>query len=409
VLAPAPVHPAGPPAARSLLSPCVLRIVHVVGARPNFMKVAPVMRALAAIGAEQRLVHTGQHYDERMSDVFFEDLGLPEPDVHLGVGSGSHADQTARVMLALEKVLLGQPRRPDFVLVPGDVNSTLAAALVAAKMGIPVAHLEAGLRSWDRAMPEEVNRVVADHLADLLLTPTADADENLLHEGIPPERIVRVGNVMIDPLLAHLGEARARRACERFGLREGGYAVATLHRQSNVDDPASLARLVSALAEVARELPVLFPLHPRTRGRLAGSVAADRAAALVLCEPLGYLDFLSVTSGARLVLTDSGGLQEETTVLGIPCLTLRENTERPITVSEGTNTVVGTDPARIVAEARAALRTGGKRGRQPELWDGRTGERVAEALRRAVVARARAGSAAGAKPAHTPAPAHAIG
>jgi UDP-N-acetylglucosamine 2-epimerase (non-hydrolysing) len=354
-------------------------VVHVVGARPNFMKVAPVMRALAARGVAQRLVHTGQHYDAKMSDVFFADLGLPEPDVHLGVGSGSHAEQTAKVMLAFERALEELPG-VGWVLVPGDVNSTLAATLVAAKRGIRVAHLEAGLRSFDRRMPEELNRVATDHLADLLLTPSADGDANLAREGIPADRIVRVGNVMIDSLHAALPAARARAVPQSLGLAPGCYAVMTLHRPSNVDDPDTLARLLGALAEIGSELPVVFPVHPRTRARLAEPRFEALATAIRTIEPLGYVDFLSLTSQARLVLTDSGGLQEETTALGIPCLTLRENTERPVTVDEGTNEVVGTDPARILAAARAALQGRGKRGRVPALWDGKAGERVAEAL-----------------------------
>jgi UDP-N-acetylglucosamine 2-epimerase (non-hydrolysing) len=353
-------------------------VVHVVGARPNFMKVAPVMRALTRRGAAQKLVHTGQHYDARMSDVFFEDLSLPAPDFHLGVGSGTHAEQTAKVMLAFERALSELPR-PDWVLVPGDVNSTLAAALVAAKVGLRVAHLEAGLRSRDRRMPEELNRVATDHLSDLCLTPSAEADENLLREGIPAERIARVGNVMIDSLLAALPLARERAVPEQLELEDGEYAVVTLHRPSNVDDPAMLARLLGALADLARELPVVFPVHPRTRARLADPALGGAAAALRLEEPFGYVDFLSLLAEARLVLTDSGGLQEESTVLGIPCLTLRETTERPITVTEGTNEVVGTDPARILEAASRALRGEFPR-RCPELWDGRAGERVAQAL-----------------------------
>jgi UDP-N-acetylglucosamine 2-epimerase (non-hydrolysing) len=357
-----------------------MNVLHVVGARPNFMKVAPLMAALARRGASQVLVHTGQHFDEKMSGVFFEELGLPRPDVDLGVGSGSHGEQTGRIMIAFEQALGRLPARPGAVVVPGDVNSTVAAALVASKLGIPVAHLEAGLRSRDRAMPEELNRIVTDHLSDLLLTPSPDADENLAAEGIPDSRVARIGNVMIDTLLTHLPKARALGVPGRLGLEPGRYAVVTLHRPSNVDDPEVLARLLVALGRIARELPVVFPVHPRTRARLASPALAQASSALLLEEPLGYLEFLSLTSQARLVLTDSGGLQEETTALGVPCLTLRENTERPITVSEGTNTVVGTDPGRIVDAALRALGTPPGSGRRPALWDGHAGERGAEAI-----------------------------
>lgn len=360
-----------------------MKILHVVAARPNFMKVAPVMRAIAAAGfAEQILVHTGQHYDASMSDVFFTDLGLRPPDVHLGVGSGTHAEQTGRVMIAFEKVCL--ERRPDVVLVAGDVNSTLACAIDAAKLGIRCAHLEAGLRSFDMAMPEEVNRILVDRIADVLLTPSSDADENLRREGTAESRIFRVGNVMIDTLLSNLEAARATATPRRLGL-DGRYAVVTLHRPSNVDDAGTLGGILRALETIQRQLPVVFPIHPRTRKQLAAFGLGARVEAmpgLRLCEPLGYLEFLGLTSGASLVLTDSGGLQEETTALGIPCLTLRENTERPVTVTEGTNTVVGTDPARIVREAEAALGGRGKAGRVPALWDGRTSERVAGVLQR---------------------------
>jgi UDP-N-acetylglucosamine 2-epimerase (non-hydrolysing) len=352
-------------------------IVHVMGARPNYMKIAPVMEALAGVpGVRQLLINTGQHYDEAMSGVFIRELDLPRPDRDLGVGSASHAVQTSRVMMAFEEVCL--ETAPDLVVVVGDVNSTLAAALVAAKLRIPVAHVEAGLRSFDRDMPEEINRLVTDAVADLLLTPSADADENLRREGVPQEKIFRVGNVMIDTLEKHLPHARFDRVRDRFDLRERGYAVVTLHRPSNVDDPGTLDGIVSALRRIAGALPVVFPVHPRTRARLAAEVSGSNG--LVLTEPLGYLDFLSLTSHARIVLTDSGGLQEETTALGIPCLTIRENTERPVTVSHGTNELVGAVPERILAGFERAL-TRTSAPRRPELWDGQTAGRIAGVLR----------------------------
>jgi UDP-N-acetylglucosamine 2-epimerase (non-hydrolysing) len=363
----------------------MLKVINVVGARPNFMKVAPIVEAMRRRPSEfgPLVVHTGQHYDERMSEAFFRDLGLPEPDVHLGVGSGSHARQTAEVMLRFEPVVLTE--RPDWVLVVGDVNSTLACALVCAKLCVSVAHVEAGLRSRDRTMPEEINRLLTDQIADLLLTPSADADRNLLAEGVPAERIRLVGNVMIDSLVKHLALSRRSRAREELGVGEGEYAVVTLHRPANVDDAGVLRGIVGALAEISRRLTVVFPAHPRTRGRLAefGLLEAFAAApGLRLVEPLGYLDFLRLYSGAALVLTDSGGIQEETTALGIPCLTLRENTERPITVEMGTNKVVGTDPARILGEAETALalRRADAPARVPPLWDGKTAERILDAL-----------------------------
>ena len=361
----------------------MLKVINVVGARPNFMKVAPIVEAMRGRAAEfaPLVVHTGQHYDERMSDAFFRDLGLPRPDVHLGVGSASHAQQTAAVMQRFEPVVLDE--RPDWVLVVGDVNSTLACALVCSKLGVPVAHVEAGLRSRDRAMPEEINRLLTDQLADLLLTPSADADRNLLAEGIAPERVRLVGNVMIDSLLKHLAAAEASRVREELGLGGLDYAVVTLHRPSNVDDPEVLRRILSALARVGRLLPVVFPVHPRTRRQLEEFGLAgggEPRGGLRLVEPLGYLDFLRLYSGARLVLTDSGGIQEETTALGIPCLTLRENTERPVTVEMGTNRVVGTDAERIVSEAEAALARGRAGARVPPLWDGRAAGRVLDAL-----------------------------
>lgn len=362
-------------------------VLHICGARPNFMKVAPIWRAIAARGAlGQKLVHTGQHYDPSMSDVFFKDLGLPVPDIALGVGSGSHAEQTAKVMVELEKVV--QKDRPDLISVVGDVNSTLAATLVAAKACIPLAHVEAGLRSFDRAMPEEVNRLVVDRLADLLLTPSADGDENLRKEGVPPDKIIRVGNVMIDPLKMQLADAQARPTLKNFGLTRGQYAVATLHRPATVDDPKILGRVLDAFVELQAQLPIVFPVHPRTRKMLEGLRAKlDAAPNLRLIDPQGYLDFLALTSQARLVLTDSGGLQEESTALGVPCLTLRDNTERPVTVTEGTNVLVGTDPARIVAEAKRVLEGRGKPGKIPEGWDGHAGERVALAYERLLAQR----------------------
>jgi UDP-N-acetylglucosamine 2-epimerase (non-hydrolysing) len=359
-----------------------MKIVQVVGARPNYMKIAPVMQAIERGGlAEQRLVHTGQHYDASMSDAFFDDLGLPAPSTHLGVGSGSHAEQTAKILVAFERVCLEE--KPDLVMVAGDVNSTLACALVAAKLNIPSAHIEAGLRSFDMTMPEEVNRILTDRLSRLLFTPSIDADENLRAEGTPAERIFRVGNVMVDTLQAHLERAKALSAPARLGLSPGQYAVLTLHRPSNVDRRDTLGGILEALAALQSEIPIVFPVHPRTRRRIAELGFEDAIAGmsgLRLCEPMGYLEFLGLTSQARLVLTDSGGLQEETTALGIACLTLRESTERPITVSQGTNVVVGSDPERIVAEARRALAGVGKRGQIPELWDGKASERIAAAI-----------------------------
>jgi UDP-N-acetylglucosamine 2-epimerase (non-hydrolysing) len=365
------------------------KVVHIVGARPNFMKVAPIHHAIAQRGRlRQLLVHTGQHYDVKMSDVFFTDLGMPAPDVHLGVGSGSHAVQTARVMVELEKVF--EAERPDLVSLVGDVNSTLAAALVASKMSIAVSHVEAGLRSFDRAMPEEINRIVTDRVSDWLLTPSPDADENLRREGADPQRIVMVGNVMIDSLLTSKTRADALSTVADLGLRSCGYAVCTLHRPSNVDDPGRLGGLLEALAFLAKRLPVIFPAHPRTRKMIAESGLSSKLESsrdLRLVDPMGYLEFLALTSQAKLILTDSGGLQEESTALNVPCLTLRENTERPVTVSVGTNLVVGTDPERIKQEAAKILEGRGKRGRVPDLWDGRTSERIADLYERVLGAR----------------------
>lgn len=359
-----------------------MRIIHVAGARPNFMKVAPVMKALGAHpGVEQLLVHTGQHYDASMSDVFFRDLRLPTPDVFLGVGSGSHAEQTAKVMVAFENVCL--ERKPDVIVVVGDVNSTLACAIDAAKLCIRCAHVEAGLRSNDLTMPEEINRIVTDRICGLLLTPSADADENLRSEGVASERIVRVGNVMIDTLRSHLEEARRRAPLKALGLEPQQYAVLTLHRPSNVDDRPTFVALLEALTRIQAALPVVFPLHPRTLKRIQEHGLESQVAGLPglkLVDPMGYHEFLGLTAGARLVLTDSGGLQEETTALGVPCLTLRQSTERPITETEGTNTVVGTDPQRILGAFHEVLSGRGKAGRIPDLWEGKAAERVADAL-----------------------------
>lgn len=357
-------------------------VLNVVGARPNFMKIAPIV---AEIGRRpdrfrQVLVHTGQHYDEAMSESFFTDLGIPRPDVNLEIGSGTHAEQTARTMLAIEPVIV--EHRPDWVVVVGDVNSTIAATLVATKLHVKVAHVEAGLRSRDREMPEEINRLATDALADLLLTPSRDADANLLAEGVDPSRIVFVGNVMIDTLLGQRDRASSSTVVEALGLAAQDYATMTLHRPSNVDDPATFRRIAGALERIAERLPIVFPVHPRTRARLAEFNIA-LSPRIVLTEPLGYLDFLKLYGGAKLVLTDSGGLQEETTALGIPCLTLRENTERPITVTEGTNQVVGTDADRIVGAALDIL--DGRTvfaGRIPKYWDGRTAVRIVDALER---------------------------
>lgn len=342
------------------------------------MKAAPVIAALARYNdISQRLVHTGQHYDGNMSDVFFRELAIPQPDANLEVGSGSHAVQTAQIMLRFEKLALAQ--RPDLVLVYGDVNSTLAAALVCAKLGIPVGHVEAGLRSFDRTMPEEVNRLLTDQVADLLFTPSADANDNLAREGVRPERVYLVGNVMIDTLVRLLPEAQDRwEPLRREAQVPPQYALVTLHRPSNVDRPALLEHILTALCEISHDLPIIFPCHPRTRQRLDSLGTARCRARLRLTDPLGYIDFLALMSHATLVITDSGGVQEETTFLGIPCLTLRETTERPITVTLGTNTVVGTDMGRLQREVLHILSGHAKKGQIPPLWDGRAAERIAE-------------------------------
>ena len=360
-----------------------MRIISVVGARPNFVKLAPVAHALAKRpGVEHLIVHTGQHYDALMSDSFFRELDIPAPSVNLEVGSASHAKQTAAVMERFEGTCV--ELKPDWVLVYGDVNSTVAAALVAVKLGIKVAHVEAGLRSYDRTMPEEHNRIVTDHLADLLLTPSRDAIATLKGEGVPEGRIQFVGNVMIDTLIRLRG--RARGAAAKLGLPEQGFVLVTLHRPGNVDDPATLGVICDGLAGLAKDRPVVFPVHPRTRARLAET---KRLGNVQLVDPVPYLEMLSLTESAALVVTDSGGVQEETTFLGVPCLTVRPNTERPITVKEGTNRLI--EPGEIVEASTLALELSGSPGSRPgsgkarsapaiERWDGRAGERIAEVL-----------------------------
>ena len=355
-----------------------MKIVAVVGARPNFMKIAPLMWEIGRRrGIEAYLVHTGQHYDQRMSKLFFEELNIPRPDIDLEVGSGSHAVQTAEVMKRFEPVVVEQ--RPDAVVVVGDVNSTIACALTAVKLGVPVAHVEAGLRSFDRTMPEEINRILTDSISHWLFVTERSGLENLKHEGVPDERVFLVGNVMIDTLLASRELSRRSRILEEMELAGRPYAVLTLHRPANVDDPAVLAGLVRAIDRLQRELPIVFPVHPRTRKTLNAS-GLGRMAGLRLVEPLGYLDFMKLVSEARLVLTDSGGVQEETTVLGVPCLTMRNNTERPITVEQGTNTLVGLDPERIIAEGLRVLAKPAASRRVPELWDGRAAARIVDVL-----------------------------
>ena len=363
-----------------------IRVLCIVGARPNFMKIAPLMRVFRSAPGmfDARLVHTGQHYDEAMKDAFFRQLHIPEPDIDLGVGSGTHAVQTAEIMRRFEPVV--DELTPDLVLVVGDVNSTIACALVATKKGTAVMHVEAGLRSGDRRMPEEINRVLTDQISDLLFTTEPDGESNLLREGVASDRIHFVGNVMIDTLLANRARAvpAGQTLAEIPGFAEdpAGFGVLTLHRPSNVDDPLVLRRLLETLAVISERLPLVFPIHPRTRARIADAGLSPllEQSRIGLTEPLGYLQLLGLMSEARVVLTDSGGLQEETTALGIPCITLRENTERPITVSQGTNTVVGTNVKKIRACFDDIMANGGKAGRVPALWDGHAAERIAEVI-----------------------------
>lgn len=366
---------------------CQLKLVLVAGARPNFIKIAPIISAVKKFNNSINpsnsinyiLVHTGQHYDVAMSETFFREFGLPKPDINLEVGSASHAVQTANIMIRFEEVCLKE--RPDWVLVVGDVNSTMACSLVAAKLDIKVGHVEAGLRSFDRTMPEEINRLVTDALSDLLFTPSADADGNLLREGIPPAKIKRVGNIMIDTLIFHLDKARHLKPYDRFGLKERGYVFVTLHRPSNVDNRASLSIIMECLTRLSENLPVIFPVHPRTRKSLIQFglwEESNNSNGLMLSEPLGYHDTIGFVDKARFVLTDSGGLQEETTFLNIPCLTLRPNTERPITITQGTNQL--TSLKNLSRDMSKLLNGGYKIGKIPELWDGHTAERIVEIL-----------------------------
>jgi UDP-N-acetylglucosamine 2-epimerase (non-hydrolysing) len=361
-----------------------IKILCVAGARPNFMKIAALVDAIDAHNQKRKpphlsrmIVHTGQHYDEKLSDIFFRILRIPEPDINLEVGSGSHALQTAEIMKRFEPVLM--EHRVDLVLVVGDVNSTIACALVAVKLGIKVAHVEAGLRSFDRSMPEEINRVLTDAISDFLFTTERSAEGNLLNEGVPRERIHFVGNTMIDTLMKHRGRAEESRILEDLNCQPKHYAVLTLHRPSNVDNPVLLGEISEALLEVSKKMRIVFPVHPRTREHILRG-GLDLGKNVLLCDPMGYLDFLKLLANARFVLTDSGGIQEETTVLGIPCLTIRENTERPVTLTEGTNILVGVNKARIVDESLRIIDGVDREHRIPELWDGKAAQRIVEII-----------------------------
>ena len=363
----------------------MVKLICIVGARPNFMKAAPIIHQLKKNGSSMnikaKLVHTGQHYDKVMSQVFFKDLRLSQPDIYLGVGSDSQAGQTARVMIKLEPVLLKE--KPDLVMVVGDVNSTLAGALTAAKLNIPIAHIEAGLRSFDRTMPEEINRIVTDRLSDFLFTTCQDANLNLSREGISKNKIYFTGNVMIDTLLSLKSKVKSLKTWDKLGLRQNNYALLTLHRPENVDNQKALKRILAALQEIQKYIKIIFPLHPRTEKNIKKfglNRKIKNLKNLICLKPIRYLSFLNLMMNAKLVLTDSGGIQEETTVLGIPCLTLRKNTERPVTVTKGTNMVVGTNPTRILKETLKVIRGKGKTGRIPKFWDGRTAQRIVKIL-----------------------------
>ncbi len=348
------------------------------------MKVAPLYEEIKSRGGEQILVHTGQHYDENMSKVFFDDLSMPTPDIYFGIGSGSHASQTARVMLEFEKTV--QEYEPELVIVVGDVNSTVACALVCAKMNVPVAHVEAGLRSFDRTMPEEINRIVTDSVSDFLLTPSIEANENLLREGTDPGKIHFVGNIMIDSLHRSVKSSTKSTALEDYCVEPSEYGIMTLHRPANVDDSESLFYLVESACMASQDTPIIFPIHPRTK-KMFGKEKFEtliQSSNLRICDPLGYLDFIRLLSNSKFVLTDSGGIQEESTALGIPCLTLRENTERPITVSMGTNTIVGKNRELMISLVSEILKTGGKKGKIPDLWDGNTASRISDVIQFAI-------------------------
>ena len=356
-------------------------IIVVVGARPNFMKMAPLYDELKKRNLPVILLHTGQHYDENMSKVFFEDLGMPKPDIYLGVGSASHAKQTAKIMIDFEEVC--EKEIPAMVVVAGDVNSTIACALVAKKLSIPVGHVEAGLRSFDMEMPEEINRILTDRISNLLFTPSRDANQNLTKEGMDSKCIKLVGNIMIDSLLNNIEKAEVSTIHQRLKIKKGNYALITLHRPSNVDYEDSLTRIVEALEFIGENIPIIFPVHPRTTNMINEFGLENRINQipnLILTKPTGYLDFLALIKYSNVVLTDSGGLQEETTALGIPCITLRENTERPITVEEGTNTIVGNKTENILKEWKNIVTNGGKSGRIPELWDGKTAIRISDII-----------------------------
>ena len=353
-------------------------IIIVVGARPNFMKMAPLYSELKKRKINTLLLHTGQHYDKNMSSVFFEELNMPKPDIYLGVGSDTHAKQTAKIMVDFEKICL--EKKPQRVVVAGDVNSTIACALVATKLNIPVDHVEAGLRSFDMNMPEEINRILTDRISNLLFTPSEDANINLINEGTDPEKIKLTGNIMIDSLVSNLEKTNSK-ILKKLNIKEKQYALVTLHRPSNVDKKDILVDIVSALNQISEKIPVVFPLHPRTKNKMKEfNIKHINNSRIIFTEPLGYLDFLSLTKNTKLVLTDSGGIQEETTALGIPCLTLRENTERPITVKEGTNKIIGNTKSRIIEEFNYVLSNEGQSYKTPRLWDGKTAKRIADII-----------------------------